>query len=296
MRVYLAKAPAGTTEFEPAIDLTGPVASDSIDKPWGIADKDGRIFVTWLDSGEPRMRVAVGTADADAEAGVGFTINPIDDGQGFRNLIFPCIDDVTGRLYVTYHPLGGIGLRSSDDHGQTWPNVTAVALQSDEDAMFDDPTCAAHDGEIWIAYGIGTAEFATEESSPSNHVRVAHSTDGGLTFSDYSFAEDAKLGTKFLHPQLARDSSGRLTVVYYAGGELDPDPNGAFVITESIDGAQTWAPGKVVTSPLTFLSSRNSLKWLGDYVGLATAGEKRRYVSFADNSSGKSHIGFFSTI
>lgn len=287
MRVYVAKAGPGELAFDGPKDVTGPVASDSVDKPWSTVDNDGTLYVTWLDTGEPRMRIAVSKDGADT-----FQIHDIDDGQGFRNLIFPCLDEVTGRLYVVYHPGGGIGLRYSDDQGSTWPGVTAVADPADPDAMFDDPTCVAHGGQVWVAYGIGTDTFDKTTSPRSDRLRIAHSTDGGDTIAARYFAEDPAAGTKFMHAQLARDAAGALHIVYYAGGDADPDPNGSVRLSRSTDGGKTWEPSSVVQQPNTFLRARNSVQWLGDYIGLHTRGA-RVYVTYADNTSGFSHVRFF---
>jgi hypothetical protein len=287
MRVYAAKSGAGQLAFGPTIDVTGAVASDGVDKPWIAVDKDSVVYITWLDTGEPRMRIAVSEDGAQS-----FSIHDIDDGQGFRNLIYPCIDELTGRLYVVYHPGGGIGLRFSDDKGKSWPQATAVAAPSDPDAMFDDPTCAAHGGKVWIAYGVGSDSFDKTTSPRSDRLRVALSTDGGATIAQRYFAEDPAAGSKFLHPQLARDPAGTLWLLYYAGGEQNPDPAGTLRLASSVDDGASWKPSSIVKQPITFLSARNSGQWLGDYIGLHARGS-RIYASYADNVSGFSHVHFF---
>lgn len=289
MRVYAAKAPAGATELGPVIDVTGPVASDSVDKPWITVDpNDGTIYITWLDTGEPRMRVAVSSDGAQS-----FDTYAIDDGQGFRNLIFPCVDAATGRVYATYHPGGGIGLRWSDDKGQTWPQATAVADQNDPPAMFDDPTCAARDGKVWVAYGIGSDQFAPTDNPRSDRLRVAYSEDGGQSITARYFAEDPSAGSKFLHPQLAATDDGTLHLLYYAGGDQVPDPTGTVRLARSTDGGQTWQPSEIVRQPIDFLTARGDPQWLGDYIGLLARGNAL-YGVYVDNTGGLSHVHFFS--
>ncbi len=285
MRAYLAESAPGSTALSAPIDLTGPVASDSIDKPWGIVTPNGTIYVTWLDTGQPRMRIAVINPTTKA-----VQINNIDTGQGFRNLIYPCHDAVTGRLYVVYHPGGGIGIRGSDDGGTTWPHVTAVALQSDMPPIFDDPTCVAHDGNVWVSYGIGTDTFDPSANPRSDRIRLAMSTNGAQTFS-HVFAEDSSAGTKFLHPQLTRSSDGSLHLLYYAGTNQDPDPQGTVRIATSTDG-KTFAPSRIVRSPIRFTKARTDQRWLGDYVGIA-AKDLAVFGVFADNNTGTSHVRFF---
>lgn len=286
MRVYLAKAAAGATSFGTPVDLSGATAFDSVDKPWGVVGPDGTIYVTWLDTGEPRMRVAV-----SQDAAQSFTVYDIDDGQGFRNLIYPCVDAVTGRVHVVYHPGGGIGHRFSDDKGKTWPSAVAVALPSDEPAMFDDPTCAAHGGTLWVAYGVGTDGFSPSDSPRSNRLRIAISSDGGQNFATYVFGEDSAAGTKFLHPQLVRTTSGELWLLYYAGSDANPDPAGSLRVARSSDGGKTFAPSAAVKAPITFKTARGDPAWLGDYIGLH-ARSSQIFTTFADNSAGFSHIVF----
>ena len=296
MRVYVSKAAAGDTSFGAPQDIAGAITSDAIDKPWVTVAPDGTVYVTWLDTGSqsknlsPRMRVAV-----SEDQGQTWNIYPIDSGQGgFRNLIYPCVDDVTGRVYVTYHPGGGIGLRWSDDKGKTWPGATAVASQSDPKSMFDDPTCAAHNGEVWVTYGVGTDPFTETDNARSDQIRVAHSSDAGQSIADRHFAEDATAGTKFLHAQMAREASGALDILYYAGSDQNPDSAGSVRLSQSTDKGKTWSSSLVVKAPITFLSTRGDQRWLGDYIGLAVHSGKA-YGSFADNTSGTSHVDFSCT-
>ncbi len=287
MRVYVAKADKGSTSFGAPKDLSGATPSDSVDKPWGIVAPDGTLYVTWLDTGEPRMRVAV-----SQDAATSFSVYDIDDGQGFRNLIYPCVDAVTGRVHVVYHPGGGIGHRASDDQGKTWPTVAAVALPGDPAAMFDDPTCAAHDGTVWVAYGVGTDSFSPSDSPRSNRLRVAISTDGGKSFPKHVFAEDPAAGSKFLHPQLVRTAAGELVLLYYSGSDKNPDPAGSLRLARSTDGGNSFGPSTAVKAPITFKTARGDPAWLGDYIGLVARGGKI-FATFADNAGGQSHIKFF---
>ena len=288
MRVYYARADAGEREFGPVQEVTGAVASDQVDKPWITVDpNDGTIYITWLDTGEPRQRVAV-----SQDGGQTFVIHDIDDGQGFRNLIFPCVDAVTGRVAVVYHPGGGIGLRFSDDRGVTWPTATAVAAPGDQ-ASFDQPTCAAHNNEIWIAYGIGGEPFDPSINPRSTRLRVAYSSDGGSTIARHAFAEDPAAGERFLHPQLTRGADGTLYLLYYAGSAQNPDAGGTVRWSRSTDGGATWQPSEII-QPTVFTNARGDPQWLGDYIGLY-ARSPNIYAVFADNRSGISHVNFFST-
>ena len=99
-------------------------------------------------------------------------------------------------------------------------------------------------------------------------------------------------GSKFLHPQLARGDDGRLSLLYYAGSDSNPDSSGSLRLSESENGGATWSASEVVHAPITFLTARPVVRWLGDYIGLTTR-DGDRFGAFADNGSGASHVRFF---
>lgn len=284
MRIYSASAEPGSTAFAAPVDVSGPVPGDSIDKPWSVTDGAGRLFVTWTDNAGASQRLSV-----SEDGGKTFATTTLGSTEGY--LLYPCVDRQTGRLHVVHWVNGAIGHQASDDAGKTWTPLAQVSLATEDPATFDDPTCAAHGGKLWVAYGIGKEPFDPAESPRALHLRVARSDDGGLSFGSHAFAEDATAGTRFLHAQLARGDDGRFSLLYYAGGSQTPDPGGSLRIATSGD-ALTWPPSVVAKAPITFLGTRPTQVWLGDYIGLATRGGVR-HVSYADNASGKSHVRYF---
>src|SRR5205814_6971781 len=103
--------------------------------------------------------------------------------------------------------------------------------------------------------------FDPTNSPPLDGIRIGHSSDGGKTIDSRFNAEDGAVANLFMHPYLIREPSGPLDIVYYAGA-ADNDTMGSFRRSQSTDGGKTWAPSAVVKTPLTFLSSRDSAKWL----------------------------------
>lgn len=284
MRIYAAHTEPGQKTFSAPVDVSGPVPGDSIDKPWSTTDPSGRLYLTWNDNAGASQRLSV-----SEDGGKSFTTTTIGGSEGF--LLYPCVDDTTGRLHVVHWVNGAIGHHASDDAGKTWTALVQVSLPSDDPATFDDPTCVAEGGKLWVAYGIGKELFDPAESPRALRWRIARSDDGGQSFASHAFAEDPAAGTHFLHAQLARGDDGRFSLVYYAGGSAVPDPAGSLRLGTSSDGL-TWAPSVEAKAPITFLGARPVQNWLGDYVGLATAGGVR-HVVYADNASGKSHVRYF---
>ena len=293
MTVYSATAPSGTTTFGT------PVVVDSgsdFDKPWILESRDGSLILTYADTGNFSLKAARST-----DKGATWATSVVASGNAFRNLAYPCTptDGTSHRVYVVYTVLtnganpSGIGIHWSDDDGVTWPDANKAAVaQQNEVLAFEDPTCVAKGDEVWVAYGITSDNAGDPESTVAklDKVQVAHSTDGGATFTSYTNAADT-VATKYaLLPAMAIEESGALDVVYYAGAMAD-DPEGSYRRTRSTDGGATWSSSVVVSNPLTFSQDRASQLWLGDYTGVAASGGSI-YHSFADNSSGTSHIRF----
>lgn len=281
MRIYVARLEPSATAFSPPVDVSGPVPGDSIDKPWGTTDASGRLYVTWNDNAGQSQRLSI-----SEDGGKTFATTTLGSTEGY--LLYPCIDGKTGRLHVVHWVNGAIGHYSSDDQGKSWSGLGQVSLPSDDPATFDDPTCAADGGKLWVAYGIGTEPFDPAESPRALRIRIARSDDGGASFASHAFAEDAASGARFLHPQLARGDDGRFHLLYYAGAAASPDLEGSVRLASSNDGT-LFSESQVLKAPITFHGARPVPNWLGDYIGLVDQGGVR-HVTYTDNSSGKSHV------
>jgi hypothetical protein len=287
MHVYAAKAIAGSTTFGAPVEVAPPANTGvTFDKPWITVTNKNTVIITYAKTSTGGIYAARST---DGGATWGSSVI-VEDGN-FRNLVYPCVPAVGDRIWAVYHAGGGIGMRWSDDDGVSWPTNNKVAVAATgESPAFDDPTCVTDGTQVWVSYGLSNDPFSADASPKLFAIRLAHSPDGGATIDSRTDAHDAAAGKMFLHPQLARDESGRLHLVYYAG-QANLDTAGTYRRSVSPDGGQTWQPSTAVRDPVTFLGDRASKQWLGDYVGLGWAGGSV-FTSYVDNTSGSSHIAF----
>jgi hypothetical protein len=198
------------------------------------------------------------------------------------------------RVYATYHAGGGIGLRFSDDAGMTWPdaNKTAVAAMSEGQPAFDDPTCAADGMEVWVTYGLSNdMGLGAGTTSPNLYaIRLAHSSDGGVTIDNRYDAHDSAAASMYMHPYLLREPNGALDLTYYAGNN-EGDTNGSFRLARSTDGGVTWPASKSLKT-MIYTNRRDTPQWVGDYSGLAWLGGEL-YMSYANNVATEVHTAFY---
>jgi len=127
-----------------------------------------------------------------------------------------------------------VGHHASDDQGKTWSGLVQVSLPSEDPATFDDPTCVAEGGKLWVAYGIGTEPFDPAESPRALRLRVARSDDGGQTFANHAFAEDPRAARIFS----TRSSRVAPTVASRCSttpGRQEPGPAGSLRLATSSD-------------------------------------------------------------
>jgi hypothetical protein len=281
MVLYVSVAKAGGATFSTPVAVTTD-ATTQYDKPWITVLPDGAVVVTYANTSTGGLYAARST-----DGGAHWTIAKIIEDGSFRNLAFPCYDAKSKRLFVTYHAGGGIGLRFSDDGGQGWDAKGTAVADTGEQPAFDDPTCVADAGEVWVSYGLTQDSGNAEATSPKlNAIQVAHSGDGGATIDRRGNAlEGAKYG---MHPYLVREATGALDLADYAG-DADADPMGSLRYRRSSDGAAHWNPSAVLYAPVLFTGDRSSGQWLGDYFGVvATAGAL--HASYVVNLPKYAHV------
>jgi hypothetical protein len=290
MHVYVARADKGKTEFGTPLEVSDPKAGTQLDKPWITITPKGAILVTYAETS-----TGAAWSSRSEDGGATWKRAKVEAGAtAFSNLLFPCSSD-KGRVYVAYIHADGMGggarLRWSDDDGASWPLANKTDLPAaDDQPAFEDPTCAASGDEVWVSYGVSTDQFGTQQSSKLNGIRIAHSSNGGHAVDRRTDALDQAASKYAMHPQMVREAGGALDVIYYAGAKVD-DPSGSFRRTRSTDGGVTWGPSETIQSPEGFVPSRSDQRWLGDYTGIAFA-DGALYASWADNTSGTSHIAF----
>jgi hypothetical protein len=287
--IYAATAPSGTTTFGSIVEVSDPAAPAEYDKPWALVLADGTRLIVYTTDNGSAVYVA---RSADAATWTRTTIAP--DGM-LRGVAFPCA--TANRLYVTYLVPGGIRLSASDDGGATWPVASTTVVQGPgEHTAFDMPTCVASGDDVWIAYGLTNDTNNVLRADELTAIRIAHSKDGGKTIDARTSAgSTAGNGAgRFMHPHLVRDAAGTLHILYYAGTKAG-DRAASMRHARSMDFGATWTASESVGPPITFITSRTGLDWLGDYLG-ATALGSSVYTTYVQNqppSGGSvSHVAF----
>jgi hypothetical protein len=289
--IYVARAAAGASSFGPAMLVTDATAMHLYDKPWITRAASGALLVTYnfRPDDNPASMNSIG-ASRSGDGGATWTQLVVASGPGYRNQAFPCGIGSAGRLPLVYVDGGALLLRWSDDDGLTWADANKTTIASGVGKIEFAPSCAVSGSDIWALFSIGTANSTFLAGWKSQAIRVAHSQDGGKTFAATVDALDP-MGPPFAkHAQIARDASGAIDVVYYAGAS-DDDMLGSLLLTRSLDGGGSFLPGRLVSSPILFTTAVGWPHWMGDYLGLAAI-PGNLVVSYVDASSGAAHVSF----
>src|SRR5262249_3889780 len=154
--------------------------------PWVTTDNADNVLVTWGDLGNfPDFSGANGLQFArSTDHGMTFsrtTIIAPTDGK-FRNLAFPCVERTAANAPYYVVTTSGmaraaqedIELHRSADSGATWAKTTTDPAA---DAVFMDPTCAAHGSDVFIAYASGNSLFNSASSPEADSVKFVHAHD-----------------------------------------------------------------------------------------------------------------------
>jgi hypothetical protein len=289
MHIYVAKAVPGSGSFGPAVEVTDPAEVNlKYDKPWIIVTNQGVVVVGYEKEGGGIIAARSG------DGGNSWTRVTVAPDVGlFQNLAYPCSPVTGDRIYVVHWADGAVKLHFSDDQGLMWPAAnTTIVSEPSEMPAFEDPTCVADGSDVWVSYGLADQPFAN--GTPLlKRIRVAHSSDGGVTISARYDAHDPAAGALFLLPQLILEPPSVLDLVYHAGA-ADGDAWSSLRWARSIDAGAMWGPSASLHCPLTFTGRRDLTNWLGDYVGVSyRAGTL--HVAHVDNASGTSHVNFLRT-
>jgi hypothetical protein len=284
--IYLSKLDDASNTFGAPVIASddGTSVTRDFDKPAMTVDADDNLLLTWADFTSAASPVLTFARSAD---GATFTRSTIVADPTFGNLACLCVDASAGPsapLHVVHlGPQGTLTLRTSTDQGKTWTLGGAVTAAS---VVFQDPTCVAHGSDLWIAYAFGGAMFTPGKDSPGDAVKVVHSTDGGASFAMPVTVSDGPAGTQYLFPSVVRGASGKLEIVYYQG----TDGNAATLTRATSTDGSAWSTAALGPAG-TFTLDLTLANWLGEYVGLASAGGST-FVSYTENSEAKDHIGF----
>jgi hypothetical protein len=283
--VYFAKLDASSTTFgAPVVASDDGTAGHDFDKPSITVDANDNALLAWADFTNPVTPALTFARSAD---GATFTRSTIAGDTTFGNLGYLCTDASAGPtapIYAVHLAQGALlGLHKSVDQGKTWSTAGAPG---DKNVVFQGPSCAVKGGDLWITYGTGMYAATGATNAPADVVGVVHSSNGGASFDAPVVVSDGAAGTLYLFPQIVKDPSGKLEIVYYQGADKMP----ATLTRATSDTGATWTTS-ALGSAGTFTLDRTLASWLGDYLGLgASAGST--FVSYTENSAGKAHIGF----
>ena len=292
--VFAAIAKKGSDKFGDAIEVSDPTTVLFRDHPKLAITAEGTTVIAYLESTDGQALDAQGIA-ATSKDGVTWkrsVIVPTEKGGGA--FFFPCQAREGGRLYVPYLGASGavaaVVMRTSDDEGATWSTrAPVVTTTRDPPVAAHDPSCVAAGDDVWINYSVSTSALAPGEvdHQKGTGIRVAHSADRGATIAARIDAADPAAAKLNLFPTLAREESGALDLVYYAG-DADGDVVATLRRARSIDSS-AFAPSERVDGPLLFQLKRASADWLGDYI-CAVHERDDLWIAWTTNASGTSHV------
>jgi hypothetical protein len=289
-RVYVAEAPKGTLKFGMPIEVSPPNQTTSlIDHPKIHVTPAGTLLVGWADIPGPNFQTSTGVV-ARSTNGTTWTRTTVaqQPETPFANFFWFC--DSSAGVHTTFLEATTsayvISLRTSTDDGAsfgTGPSVQ-VSLNTDQVAGLD-PMCAGSGSDVWVMY-MTTQNPSVDETTldGADHIYVAHSVNGGLSFPTRIDSLDTKASKLATIPVFVRDEVGMLDVAYVAGN-VDQDSNGSIRFTRS------GGPSTEIDGPMLFDLSRTSMTWVGDYFG-AVAHAGSLYVAYPRNETSLDHIYF----
>ena len=282
MHVFTAGSRAGHFGAPLEVTETGGI----YDKPFSIRGPKGRLMVLHRFATPSDGGFSLALANDDHTK---FSRTTVVHGATFAGALGSvCAEERGVRLFVTYvDPTAGIVLRVSDD-GVTWSEGRqTIVSKADDHVAPEGPLCFVRGDEVLVSYGTSATPTDTSASAILDAVVVARSDDGGKTFASRVLLRDER--ALLMHPQLVRALSGVLQMTYFSG-KSEGDGEGAFRVMRA---SAPW-PTRTLRSPVRFVSRRSAPAWVGDYVGLAWAGD-RLYVATVDNARGTPHVVFMET-
>lgn len=205
-----------------------------------------------------------------------------------------------GTLYVVYVNLVGNGNRpdnlwisTSTDGGRTLALPTRIAGP----LTFQQQVTVDPDGPLYVTWlqanEVGFLRFA----EPPPRIVTARSDDGGKTFAAPVPVSDPQR-PRVLAPSPVIDGDGQLVVMYQdmKGNRRDYENQEgpaaelpvALVLTRSVDGGRTFAPGVEIEADM--LLTRRFLPFLPEVPQLAISPKGTLYATWADGRDGDDDV------
>jgi photosystem II stability/assembly factor-like uncharacterized protein len=285
--IWIATAPTGTYTFGAPNLVAGPDAV-GLDKPWLAQTASGALIVTYT----LENSFTVVSKRSTDHGKTWSAATPFGSTSVEQAFICPSAAGTT----INGIAMGSdrlVHLLTSTDDGQTWSHDISVSTGADRTA-YNAPSCVANGSDVYVVYARSKVQPPQGTLPASYAIRVAHSGDSGASIDARVDVQDVSSGAAvFLNPFIARETSGALDVAYFAGTAVN-DSSAKYVVVRSTDGGSTWGSASTIGAPVTLNLATLTDSWLGDYQAMTTTGGTL-FVTFADNSSGHSHVSFFST-
>ncbi|MBI1741743.1 choice-of-anchor D domain-containing protein [Candidatus Acetothermia bacterium] len=314
--VGVVKSTDGGVIFSKPVNVSGLNPRDFPDKSLLAVDAtdsphSGNIYVVWTNFiffGQLAQIVFVRSTDGGQtfSAPMPLSAQLADPVQGAIIGVGP-----SGEVYVTWEDLRSphsIRLRKSTDGGQSFaPEVLVSTLNPIADpeassacnetalkgfirvnefpSIATDQGNGANRGAIYITYN---ADPDGEDEGDTSDIFLAHSNDGGQTWSAPVRVNNDKTQNDQFFPSVAVADDGTVSVMWY-DRRIDPDNFKIDVFRAvSTDGGETFANERVTTESFgvpPLLPNFNSSVvdcYMGDYNWMTVQGEKF-YLSWGDN-------------
>jgi hypothetical protein len=267
-----------------------------LDKPWiAVSPLDDSIWVTWMRQ-PPNAPLQIRLAHS-TDYGMSWSTQTISDGQNRPNLdrnLAQIAVDTDGKVVVAWVEIASQQYGATDnrvflqrinpDGTRNGPN-TQVTRGSDS-PVFDDPSVAIANGTAYVGFISGSPNARWD-------VRAAASLDGGGSFmGSVKVNDDATCATHF-HHQLVTDGKGNVHAIWYDNRFLAGNVFYASSGPADAMNPLKFGPNVFVNDvPMVFTIRRDQSNWIGDYLGLAIAGNQI-FAAWTDNrTNNRSHIFF----
>ncbi len=289
-RIFIAHAPVGTLDFTVPADGSGSPAGATVAAPVLAASGE----VAWLAFREDDP----GTKTARLVVRLLRPTDPVErlvaaDGASAAAALPGLCADGTNVTVVWLDPTRGLVVTTLDraargDHsGPAERAETTLVSAPDEALALEAPQCILHGDELTVLYGIAAAPLDPLSSTPLASLVLARSTDRGRTFTARTRVTEPELA--MLHPAMAREASGTIALVYYAG-RSEPDAFAAFRWRRVRKVGAPADEGREARAPVYLAARRNDPKWAGERVVVAAASGLLG-TAFVENLDG-THVAF----
>ncbi|HEU0036054.1 MAG TPA: hypothetical protein VFQ53_35825 [Kofleriaceae bacterium] len=290
--IVVARALPGTAAFEAPVEVTNPsAANEGYDLP-AIATHRGTALAAYTVYHASCMSTEVARSD-NGRDWTRTIAGRCEAAMPVRNLNAICASESSTRIWlanVAGDPSAGnlrVELRHSDDDGKSFPASSLQIVSSPGQHVACDPiACTMQGDDLWLAYGLSDDAVEPGVFPKLTSIQVLRISSAGI--ARFEALDDASGFA--MHPNLTSDPSGAIHVVYHAGAR-DDDPAGQLRSTRLAAGAAAFEPSRPLDGPLLFNQQWGETGFLGDYDGLAIAGNSLA-AAYAFGAGSDVHVAF----